>query len=283
MDHKDLFRLNLALFGDGGDGAGATADSGLAATSVTEQNAPAQTVAADDRQSAFEALIKGEYKDLYDAKVQDTISKRLKGTKETVEKYDKLMPTLELMAKKYGVKSDDIDALNRAIEDDDTYFEDEALERGCTVEQLKEIRRVERENAALKKQMQERETQERANQLYAAWLQQADSTKAVYPSFNLDAELQNQKFVDLLRSNIDVRTAYEVIHKDEIIPAAMNFTAKQVESKLAKKIAASGNRPNENGTSSSSASLTGRDVASMTKEERAQLIKRVQMGERITF
>ena len=297
--------LNLQLFaegaGDGGtaEGQGVTEAAALPQTKgeknnplagvkygIQEEEAPAaevQTVAQPDRNAEFEKLIKGEYKDLYDAKVQDTIQKRLKGQKEIVDKYNSLNPTLEMMAKKYGVDANDIEALNKAIQEDDSYYEQEALEKGMTVQQLKEIKKMERENADLKAQMEEAQRQENGKKLYAAWMQQADEAKKVYPSFDLRAEMENPKFVDLLRSNIDVRTAYEVLHKDEIIPAAMQFTAQAVESKLAKKIASNGARPSENGMASQSAALVKSDVSQLSKEDRAEIIRRVQRGEKIRF
>lgn len=243
----------------------------------------ANTVAQVDRNAEFERLIKGEYKAEYDARVQDTIQKRLKGSKETVDKFNALAPTLELLANKYGVDAGDIEGLNKAIEEDDSYFEEEALERGMTVKDLKKVRAMERENAELKAQMQEAQRQENGKKLYAAWMQQADDAKKVYPSFDLRTEMENPRFVDLLRSNIDVRTAYEVLHKDEIIPAAMQFTAKTVESKIAKKIAANGARPTENGMSSQSATVVKSDVSQLSKADRAEIIRRVQRGEKIRF
>ena len=312
MKNKILFPmpLNLQLFaegasgGDGGTGAeGATGANATAAVSQTkgvksnplanvvygkqaEETAPAAEVVenpTEDRNARFEALIKGEYKDLYDQRMQETVQKRLKNTKETVDKYNALTPTLETLAKKYGVDASDIEALNRAIEEDDSYFEEEALEKGITVEQLKEIRKMERENADLKRQMEEQNRKDNANRLYAQWMEQADKAKAVYPSFDIRAEMQNPQFVNLLRSNVDVRTAYEVIHKDEIIPAAMQFTARTVEQKLTNKIIANGARPSENGNSSQGASVTKSDVSQLTKADRAEIARRVARGEKISF
>ena len=298
--------LNLQLFaegaGDGGtaEGQGVTEAAALPQTKGEKNNplasvkygiqeeAPAaevhkESAAQPDRNAEFEKLIKGEYKDLYDAKMQDTIQKRLKGQKETVDKFNALTPTLDLLASKYGVDSGDIEALNKAISEDDSYYEQEALDKGMTVQQLKEIKKMERENANLKAQMEEAQRQENGKKLYAQWMQQADEAKKVYPSFDIKAEMNNPKFVDLLRSNIDVRTAYEVLHKDEIIPAAMQFTAQTVESKLAKKIASNGARPTENGMSSQSAAVVKSDVSQLSKEDRAEIIRRVQRGEKIRF
>ena len=296
--------LSLQLFaegagaGDGGTAQGQGATAGVASQQkgasnpladvkygIQEEAAPVAEVqnTAMDRKAEFEKLIKGEYKDLYDERMQDTIQKRLRGSKETVDKYNALTPTIEMLAKKYGVDAGDIESLNKAIQEDDSYYEEEALEKGITVQQLKEIRKMERENAALKAQMEEAQRQENGKKLYATWMQQADETKQIYPSFNIETEMANPKFVDLLRSNIDVRTAYEVLHKDDIIRGAMQFTAQTVESKIAKKVASNGARPAENGMSSQSAAVVKSDVSQLSKADRAEIIRRVQRGEKIRF
>ena len=300
--------LSLQVFaegagaGDGGTAQGQGVTAGVASQQskgvsnpladvkygIQEDAAPAAEVQNDtavqtDAEAEFDALIKGQYKAQYDARMQKTIQQRLKGSKETVDKYNALQPVLETLAKKHGVDASDIAALQKAIEADDYYFEDEALERGLTVKQLKEIRSMERENADLRRQMQEKQTQENANKLYSGWMTQAEETQKVYPNFDLRAEMNNPKFVDLLRSNIDVRTAYEVLHKDEIIPAAMQFTAKTVESKIAKKIAANGNRPTENGMSSGSPAVVKSDVSQLSRADREEIIRRVARGEKIRF
>ena len=311
--------LDLQLFaegagGDGGTGAeGATGATATAAVSQNkgvksnpladvqygvqptkaEETSPAAKVVenpTEDRNAKFEALIKGEYKDLYDARVQDTVQKRLKGSKETVEKYEALAPTLEMLARKYGVDASDIKALNKAIEDDDSYYEEEALRLGVSVEHLKEVRKIQKENAEVKKEnaelkiaKEEQERRDNANKIYARWIDQAERAKQVYPSLDLKSEMQNEQFRDLLRSNIDVRTAYEVIHKDDIIAGAMQFTAKKVEQNITNKIIANGARPSENGNSSQGASVTKSDVSTLTKADRAEIARRVARGEKISF
>ena len=252
MHNLQLFAEGGAAGGTGGDGGtaqgqGVTAEAASQQTKgaknplagvkygIQEEAAPAAEVqktteAQPDLNAEFEKLIKGQYKEQYDARMQDTIRSRLKGKDsqiaELTGKQDAVSPILELLAKKHGVDATDIDALRKAIEADDSYFEEEALERGLTVQQLKEIRKMERENADLRQKMQAQQTQENANKLYASWMQQAEEAKQIYPSFDLRVEMQNPKFVDLLRSNVDARTAYEVLHKDDIIRGAMQFTAK---------------------------------------------------------
>lgn len=289
MENKNLFlmTLNLQLFAEGGDGGtgseGATGETGTAAVSQTQiTDADGTTATTIDREAEFEKLIKGEYKDLYDARMQDTIKNRLKGQKETVEKYEALAPTLETLAKKYGVDASDINALNKAIEEDDAYYEEEAFEKGISVEQLKEFKRMEKENTELKKLQEEQKSREAAEKKVAGWMEESKQVKAIYPQFDLKSEMQNSKFIDLLRvPGVDVRTAYELTHKDEIIAGAMQFTAKTVEKKIADKIAANGARPTENGLNSQSASLTKSDVSQLSKADILDIQRKVLRGEKV--
>lgn len=236
------------------------------------------------RNAEFNRLVRGEFKDIYDARMEETVKNRLKGSKETVEKYNSLLPVLETLGRKYGVDASDTQALSKAIEEDDSFYEEEALEKGISVKELKEIRRMEKENAELKRQLDEQRARENADRLVAEWIDQGEKLKEIYPSFNLDSEMENPKFTDLLRvPGVDVRTAYELIHKDDIIAGAMQFTAQTVEKKLADKIRAGGVRPAENGMNSQAASLVKSDVSQLTKADRAEIIRRVSRGERIRF
>lgn len=305
--------LSLQVFAEGGAGAagdgGAAQGQGVTAAAalpqmkgaksnplanvkygIQEESAPAAEVQKTaenppDLNAEFEKLIKGQYKEAYDARMQDTIRSRLKGKDaqitELTDKQNALNPILDVLYKKHGVDAGDVDGLLKAIEADDSYFEAEALEKNMSVKQLKEVRKMEQENAQLRQQMQEQQTKQNADKLYARWMTEADDAKKVYPGFDLATEMQNQKFLDLLKSNIDVRTAYEVLHKDEIIPAAMQFTAKTVESKLAKKIAAGGQRPAENGMGSGSPAIVKSDPSQWTRADRDEIRRRVARGEKI--
>lgn len=309
--------LDLQMFAEGAGGTGAsggdggTGASGTTGVSVTAagsqkkgvksnpladvqygiqptkteavESPAAKVVETEDRNAKFEALIKGEYKDLYDAKMQDTIQKRLKGSKEIEDKYNSLAPTLEMLARKYGVDATDINALTRAIEEDDSYYEEEALEKGISVQQLKDIRKMEKENAELKKQMEEKSRRDNAAKQYATWMNQAEEAKKMYPSLDLNEEAKNPQFLRLLNSGVDVGTAFTVIHKDEIIPAAMQYTAKTVEQKMTNKIIAGGSRPTENGNSAQGAINSKSDVSLLTKADRDEIARRVARGEKITF
>lgn len=291
---KIFYPINIILFsdggGDGGDGAGVSAgDAGqqssgdLSNVVYGKQSDDAGQISGQKRADEFKALIKGEYKDLYDAEVQGIIQKRFKATDEKVRQYEALSPVLEMLYSKHGIKAGDIDALTKAIQDDDSYYEEEAMEKGMSVETLKAVKKMERENAALKEQMSAKENREQADQLYAQWMEQAEKTKQVYGNFDLKTETQNSDFVQLLKSGVDVKTAFEVVHKDEILADAMRFASNETRDKLSASIRANGRRPSEGGIGGGVPTVVKADVTKLTKQDRAEIARRVRMGERISF
>lgn len=201
-----------------------------AAESLPQENAvsDAGTQEKTDRRAAFEELIKGEYKQEYEARVQELLRKRLKNTKAAAE---------------------------------------QAAE----------------ENRRLKQQLEDSGSQQRIARMAAQLRQQTEAAKAVYPHMDLARELQDPRFVRLLRADVDVRTAYEVLHRSEILPAAMAYTARQVEQKLTNHIAAGNARPAENGMAGQSAALVSSDVSQLSRAQRQDIIRRVQGGEKIRF
>lgn len=294
MTNNTIFsNFDLQLFSDGaGGGSGASEGTGASVTAAASQNtgvkvsnseiAPAAEVQKEggntpDRSAEFEKLIKGEFKDQYDQKVQDIVKKRLKNSQEGAERYQALSPILEALADKYGVDPFDVNALKAAIDKDDAYYESEAAEKGVTVQQLKELKKVQRENQNMKKQIAD---QNRRAQ-YDKWMGEAEQLKTVYPSFDLNSEINNASFMSLLRNNIDMRTAFEVVHHDEILPAAMQVAARKVEEKMANKVMNSASRPTENGTGSQSAASSNVDVSKMSKAQRQEINRRALRGEKI--
>lgn len=245
-------------------------------TIVTEKS-------VEERKAEFEKLIKGDYKDLFGERVQSIIDNRFKETKTLETQLQQLNPVLEMLSSKYGVDASDLESLSKAIEEDNSFYEQEAIDKGLTVEQLKEIKRIERENSELKRAAQERQAREQASKTYAEWMNQSESLKEFYPTFDLQTESQNEDFVKLLQNGIDVKTAYEVIHKDEIIGGAMQYTAQQVQQQVVNNIKARNSRPSENGLSSKGAVITKKDVNSLSRKDREEIERRVMRGEHIEF
>ena len=257
-----------------------TADAGQDEESASEEAAEDEPI---DRGAEFERLIKGEYKEQYDARVQEAIRRRLKGSKDAEEKLAKLGTAFELIGKKYGVDANDIDGIAKALEGDGTFYESDAIANGMDTDVYMRVRRAEMNESAIRRQLELRERQDHAQQMYSEWRQEAEKIKNIYPSLDFDTEIQDENFMSLLRSGIDVRTAYEVVHKDDIISGAMQFASKTVEKKLADKIASNKSRPTENGSGAAGAVNVKSDVSKLTRADRDEIARRVARGEKIVF
>lgn len=303
----DLQRFAEGGGGAGGEGAPAAGGSGAPdgkpavvqygkAPQQAEQAAPleqrkdTQTIqveqpTAQERKAAFEALIKGEYKDLFAERTQQIINDRFRQTKGLETQLQQLEPVLQLLSQRYGVDAKDSAALAKAVEEDDSYYEQEAADKDLTVAQLKEFKRMERENAQFRRTEEERARQENADRILSGWMQQSEQVKQTYGSFDLRSEINDpetgERFLGLLKSGVDVKTAYEVIHKDDIIGGAMQYTAQQVEKRTVDAIRARGMRPQENGGSSAAAVIRKTDPKSFTRKDREEISRRVLRGERI--
>lgn len=226
---------------------------------VTEADAQPQSESSPGSQEEFEKMIQGPYKQAYDARVQSIVRERVKNSRQTVEAFHALEPMLQALSKHYGVEDGDYSALDRAVR--------QALAPPDPAEQQRQ-----REEVALG-----------AQRMVADWQQTAQQIRETYPAFDLARELKDPRFVSLLRSRVDMQTAYEILHKDEIIPAAMAYAAQTVERKLAENLRSGGMRPRENGTSGTGAVLLGSRVENLTRKEIADLCRRVERGERVSF
>lgn len=296
--------LNLQLFGDveeGGaaEGTGGTADPTSAGSEGTEGAAPegaapegtADSPSAPDAGSepSFEDLIKGKYKEDYDKAVRGAISKRFRNQKNLQKELDSLNPMFSVLGQKYGIRPGDdgkidLAALQKAVEDDNSMYEQEAFEKGVDVETLKTQKRLEAENARLRHEaeMTERERQSRAE--FDQIVQQGEAVKQIYPNFNLSQEMDNPEFMRLITAHVPVQTAYEVSHKDEILSQSMQYAVQQTEKKITNAVKAGQKRPAENGMSQKPAADTGKmDPSKLTLKDFEEIQKRVARGERITF
>lgn len=317
------FDVNLQMFADGGAGAGggdggqaAAATEGDAGVRVRDaagrkqkrenplanvqygiqpretsvQVAPAQDGLAANKTGAekasFDDLIKGEYKADFDARVQEIIRNRFKANAETESKLESMTPLLEMLGKKYNVDSTDIDKLTKVIGDDDSLYEDEAVERGMSVESLKLIKQMERENARLQEFERKTQAEQQMQQHFMELSRQGEELKKLYPGFDLMTEIKNPTFARLTAPGVgvDVRTAYEVAHRDELRGAEMQYAAQKSAERMANAVRSNSRRPVENGLNGQQTSATVKiDPRTFNKDDRAEIKRRVLNGEKIVF
>ena len=241
-------------------------------------------------EETFEDLIgkNGKYKAEFDAKVQAILNDRFKSQKNSNDTLAKLTPVIELLGSKYGIDAKNLDKLDvdkfvETITQDDSYYEDEALEKGIPVETLKELKAMERENDMMRKALEERTQREQNDRAFAEIVRQSEALKTIYPSFDLNYEMANPEFARLVKNGVPIQTVFEVIHRSELMPQAMRMVAEETERRVAANVQANRNRPSENGLNNTSPSLTKSDPRNLTKEDRMEIRRRVSMGEKIRW
>lgn len=292
-------QLDLQLFADEGGDAGAPAEvtAGPADQSSAEGAETAEGAdesASPDAQGAeteptFEELVKGKYKADYQKAVQGAIQKRFRHQQDLKGTLDSMNPMLTALSQKYGLKakedgSIDLESLEKAVLDDDKLYEQEAFEKGIDVGTLKQMKQLERQNTLLRQQQEAatKEAQSRAE--FDEILRQSEEVKQTYPSFDLSTEMNDPQFLRLIQNHVPVKTAYEVMHNDEILAGGMQYAVKQTAQKISNAVKAGQNRPTENGAASGApASVGKKDPSKLTLKDFAEITARAERGERITF
>ena len=208
----------------------------------------------------------------YNKHMQATVQGRLGKAKGAEDALSKLTPALELLARKHGQDPAKIDyeALAKAISDDDSYYEDKALEMGVSVETAKQIDQQDRNTARQQREEQKSIEDQRMEQHIAKIHQQAEEMKKVFPNFDLRTEMQNPAFVRMTHPNVgmSVEAAYHAIHYKELQAAAMQVTAQKTAQKISNSIQSGSRRPSENGTSGQAPSVTTFDYSKASPEQR---------------
>ncbi len=115
----------------------------------------------------------------------------------------------------------------------------------------------------------------------AALARSCAQAAAIYPDFDLQREMRNPRFMRLIDAGLSVRESYEVLHRDDLLKHAVTLAAQKARQETYQSLAARKSRVEENGASS--ALVTKKNPASMSKSQREQIAKRVMRGEKVTF
>ena len=294
--------LNLQLFGEGGDGGdgGEANPNGENVSGNSGEDVPAfipekakkyfqkaqaktksyanpsepqaQTTTepqtAEQKLSYADLIKSDEYKDEHKAYMDKTIGDRLKKYKGMEDNYSKALSTLEIVANKYGVNPDDenfLETLNQKIEADDSYYENYAMEHDISAEEARRIVTMERKVAQIEAEKQEQAKQEQMRQQLITLHQNAEKTKAQFPEFDLDTEMQNEKFRRLCAvNNGDTTSAYMACHWKELTTSMVQMKAKEIQTQTAQAVATNKARPIENGLSSQAPAVSKPDFRGMS-------------------
>lgn len=226
-----------------------------------------------DPSAEFEELIKGPHKESFNKRVQDIIDKRFKEVKNLEKRLGELSPLAELLQHKYG--TDNLSEIQKHL--DNEIVEELAYQNNMSPENYRKVMNAEKIQRERDMMESERQRQEQVRLAVEKWNVQAEEARAEYPDFDLKVAMQDDKFVDLIKSNVPVKTAYELLNIDKI----KDQMRKQADAKTAASIQAKKQRPAEAGLRTQSGVIVKSDVKSFTKADREEIAKRAQRGETI--
>ena len=246
------------------------------ASTTEEQPTTEDTKESAPKRMSWDEIMKDPE---YNKEMQAIIRSRLKSEKSAEEALGKMAPAIEVMARKYGLdpKNTDYEALAKAVENDDAYYEEKALEMGVSVETAKRIDQAERTTEREKAQQERTLQEQKIQQHFIKLEQQGEAMKKVFPKFDLRTELQNPVFARMTSPNVglSVEDAYHAVHRKEIEAAQSQVIAQRTAQNISNAIQAGSRRPDENGTSGQSPSVTTFDYSKASKEQREALKREI--------
>lgn len=247
-----------------------------------------------DLKKEFLDLVNGKYKDVYTQETQRIINRRFGEEKAKDQKIADAQPIIDALMRHYGVADGDMAKLRAAFDGDEALgtvlYEQEAESMGMSVEQYRKYLQMQQENEQLKRQEEDRQRAQKADETYNDWIRQASELVGTadapgdYPDFDLRREVaENPRFIAMLRAGVPVRDAYEVSHLGDIQARNAAKAAAEMEKRVMDNVRAKGMRPNENGTNSQPGVIVKNDPSKFTKADRAEIARRVRRGERIVL
>lgn len=216
----------------------------------------------------------------YNREMQNVVQSRLKSSKAAEESLSKITPALEVLARKHGLDVNNIDyeALNKAINDDNAFYEQKALELGVSVDTARKIDQKERDDARTQREEARTLEEQKIRNHFMSLEQQGEALKQTFPQFDLRTELKNPAFARMTSPSggISVEDAYYAVHRKEIMQNAIQASAQQTAQKLSNSIRAGQTRPDENGTTGQAPSVTTFDYSKASKAERDAIKRRIR-------
>ena len=249
-----------------------TTGSTTNASAQNSDNAQSTNEQGTTEKLSYQDLIKSDdYKEEHKAYMDKTIGDRLKKYKGIEEDLGKHKAILDTVAYKYGINPDDenfLETLTQKIEADDSYYENYAMEHDISAEEARRIVTMERKAAQFDAQKEAEAKQEQMRQQIMVLRQNAEKTKAQFPDFDLETEMQDERFRRLCAAtNGDTTAAFKACHHDEIIANTVRMASRQIQSQTAQSVASNKTRPIENGISSTAPSVVQQDFRNMSLQD----------------
>ncbi len=250
-----------------------------------QEPTPAQTPAAvqEQRKSFRELLQDEEYRREYEEGIGRAVKRRMRSQQKL------MAPMVEMLAEQYGIDASDPDnidmkALVKAVTEDNSRLEQEAMENGYSVEDwrtVKESRRIVAEQKAA-------DEAARKDRFFREMEADGERVKAQFPDFNYQEAMLDPAFgrlaVSMKANGVanPVEAAYRAIHFDAIVSAKVTEAEEKARQAISQSIQSGMTRPPENGTGRAAATMKI-DPRNLSEEQRKEIRERIRRGEHVTF
>ena len=320
LEKLNILKADLMIFDGGAAGTAATStgDSGSATPGGSDASTgdnipwhmlkggkPQELVQEDEGAvsteggSANDAEVNAEswkrakdlHADLYKSDVESQVRRRMKTAQKEMDGMKSELETLRKIRDSVAVKYSDVDvndskALLDAINGDDSYLRQRALDNGRTIEQeradIAQKAELETLRAAERQRQQADELRQRAEIIS----RQVAEVKAVYPDFDLEKAYENEDFQyqmafhQQVKGTPNVRAAYEAAFGAQLREQAAHQAADITKQAISQNLIANQYMPSTAGKSSSGkASVSEYDITNMSARE---LADRAYAGEDIS-
>jgi hypothetical protein len=223
---------------------------------------------------------KEAFKEEYTQEFNNHFDRRFKEHKEQEAKLGQYEPIIQALMKYHNVN--DIAGLQQVIDTD--VMADLAEQEGFSdVNKYKEYLAAKRESENAKAQLNqvnaEKANQDRINR----WVNEGVELKKTYPDFDLSKEILKPEFAERLQRGMSVTDAYTLTHINDIIANASKAAAKKAEENTVTSIKSKSARIPENGTKPTPGVIRKTDPSKLTDKDLAEIARRVERGEKISF
>lgn len=236
-------------------------------------------ISQEKRPEVFKQF-KEAFKEEYTQEFNNHFDRRFKEHKEQEAKLGQYEPIIQALMKYHNVN--DIAGLQQVIDTD--VMADLAEQEGFSdVNKYKEYLAAKNESQKAKQKI-EQINAEKANQdQINKWVNEGVEIKKTYPDFDLSKEILKPEFAERLQRGMSVTDAYTLTHLNDIVSNAAKTAAKKAEENTVTSIKSKNARIPENGTKQSPGVVRKTDPSKLTDKDLAEIARRVERGEKISF
>lgn len=285
---KNIILLNLRQFdgeGDGTESTGAQAETDTRtqesdSSQVAAEKSESEQASEEDLEKEFDTLIKGKYKEQFNARQQKAIKSRFQESEATKAELQAAAKLKDTIALRYGLENASTDDIIAAVQKDESFLEEAAAKAGLSTAQYRSLATMQQRAVNAERALEE-EHKAKLREDFSRKLQNDISAcQKVFPDFDFETECaENEQFKQLVKSGVDMTKAYKFVHMDELMADGMAMAAHKGAENTAKAVKNNLRRPNEAGASGQAAVTIAVDFSKMSDEEFRTYQEKLMAGE----